>query len=171
MTQKSLNGNHQTKRAYMNVNVILTFETWNEYGETQEFFDLYVPISKKESGAVEFIHNKLFKRIVKQCKRLNRSVGDLIKISTASNWDLFTEVTGLDSLVQLGHSCKWFFGNGRVDLDSWEKKLVEIYGFGVNADMSYINKEWIEEMRIKIQKHQETVARKKDIQLSQEENF
>ena len=171
MTQKSQNRNHQAKRAYMHVNVILSFDTWNEYGETQAIFDLFLPVSKKEVNAVQFIHNKLFKRIVKQCHRLERSVGDLIKISTGSNWGLFTEVTGLDSLVQLGHSCKWFFWNGRVDLDNWEKELVKIYGFGVNADMSYINKEWIEEMRLKIQKHQESIARKKDLQLSQEENF
>jgi len=138
MTQKSLNGNHQTKRAYMNVNVILTFETWNEYGETQEIFDLYLPVSKKEVNAVQFIHNKLFKKIVKQCERFDRSVGDLIKISTASNWGLFTEVTSLESLMKLGHDGKWYFGKGRTDLDGWERELIEIYGFGVDVDLSYL---------------------------------
>lgn len=138
MSQLLANINKPSKRAYMYVNVILTFEKCNEYGETQEFFDLYLPISKKERGAVELIHNKLFKRIVKQCKRLQRSVGDLIKISTASNWGLFKDVTGLESLMELGHNGKWYFGKGRTDLDSWEMELMEVYSFGIDVDMSYL---------------------------------
>jgi hypothetical protein len=139
MRQIITNSNKPSKKAYMHVNVILTFETWNEYGETQEFFDLYLPVSKKEVSAVQFIHNKLFKKIVKQCQRLNRSAGDLIKISTAGNWDLFTEVTGLESLIEEGHNGKWYFGKGRTDIDSWETELMEIFGFGIDADLSYLN--------------------------------
>lgn len=156
------------KRAYMDVNVILTFETWNKDGETQEFFDIKIPISKKEVSAEEFIHNKLFKRIVKQCKRLNRSVGDLIKISTASNWDLFTKVTQLRSLMDLDHDGKWYFGKGRSDLDNWEKKLIEIYGFGVDADLSYLNNslsndQWMKrlEAQYKVQQQAKLKATKK----------
>jgi hypothetical protein len=129
----------KAKKAYMGVNVILTFETLDEYEERQEFFDLKIPISKKEINAVDFIHKKLFKRIVTKCKRLNRRVEDLIKISTASNWKLFTETTQHQSLTDIGHYGKWFFGKGRSDLDSWEKELIEIYGFGVDADLSYLN--------------------------------
>ena len=133
------------KAAFMHVNIILTFETWNEYGENQEFFDLHLQVSKKEANAVQFMDNKFFKRVVKKCKQLNRSVGDLIKISTASNWSLFTEVTKLESLMDLGHDGKWYFGKGRNDLDSWEKDLVDIYGFGIDADLSYMNGSWTQE--------------------------
>jgi len=82
MNQLLKNTNKPSKRAYMHVNVILSFDTSNEYGETQAIFDLFLPVSKKEVNAVQFIHNKLFKKIVKQCQRFDRSVGDLIKIST-----------------------------------------------------------------------------------------
>ena len=126
-------------KAFMRVNVILTFKTLDEDGENQEFFDLHLPVSKKEANAVQFIDNKFFKRVVKKCKQLNRSVGDLTKISTASNWSLFTEATKLESLMDLGHNGKWYFGKGRNDLNSWEKDLVDIYGFGIDADLSYMN--------------------------------
>ena len=115
------------KAAFMHVNVILTFETWNEYGENQEFFDLHLQVSKKEANAVQFMDNKFF------------------KISTASNWSLFTKVTKLESLMDLGHDVKWYFGKGRNDLDSWEKDLVDIYGFGIDADLSYMNGSWTQE--------------------------
>lgn len=123
---------------YMNVNVILTFNTSNEHVERQEFFDLKLAVSKKEASADLFMHSKLFKKIVDKCKKYNRNPGDLIKISTASDWGLFEEVTGLPSLDELGHSCKWFFGTGRDDLDEWEQALMKIYGFGNKADLSHI---------------------------------
>lgn len=123
---------------YMNVNVILTFNTSNEHVERQEFFDLKLAVSKKEASADLFMHSKLFKKIVDKCKKYNRNPGDLIKISTASDWGLFEEVTGLPSLDELGHSCKWFFGTGRDDLDEWEQALMKIYGFGTKADLSHI---------------------------------
>lgn len=123
---------------YMNVNVILTFNTSNEHGERQEFFDLKLAVSKKEASADLFMHSKLFKKIFDKCKKFNRNPGDLIKISTASDWGLFEEVTGLPSLDDLGHSCKWFFGTGRDDLDEWEQALMKIYGFGNKADLSHI---------------------------------
>lgn len=129
-----------TTKIYMNVNVILTFYTWDDDGETQEFFDLKLAVSKKEASADLFMHSKFFKKIVDKCKKYNRSPEDLIKISTASDWSLFKEVTGLPSLDELGHSCKWFFGTGRDDLDEWEKALMKIHGFGTHADMSYVSK-------------------------------
>lgn len=126
-------------KQYMHVNVILTFNTQDKDGETQEFFDLSIPISKKEVSAADFIHTKFFKRVAKKIALLGREAGDLIKISTASNWGLFEEITGLDALWTLGHSCKWFFGNGREDLCTWEKALMSEFHFGTNADMSYLN--------------------------------
>jgi len=128
----------RSTKVFMNVNVILTFESMNKYGERQEFFDLALPISKAESHAYTFINNKLFKRIVKKCQLLNRRVEDLTKISTASDWDLFEKTTNLESLWKQGHSCKWYFGSGRNDLDAWERNLMSKYKFGNDADMSWV---------------------------------
>ena len=126
------------RRVFMNVNVILTFESMNADGDRQEFFDLALPVSKSEVDAVTFLNNKLFKRIVKKCKFFNRRVEDLTKISTASDWDLFEATTNLESLWKQGHSCKWHFGTGRADLDVWEKALMSKYRFGTDADMSWV---------------------------------
>lgn len=123
---------------YMNVNVILTFNTSNQHDERQEFFDLKLAVSKKETSADLFMHSKLFKKIVAKCKKYNRTPEDLIKISTASDWRLFKKATGLPSLWELGHPCKWYFGTGRDDLDEWEQALMKIYGFGTKADLSHI---------------------------------
>lgn len=128
-----------SKRVYMDVDVILTFDTPNSYGETQEFFDLLIPVSSHEVGADVFFDNKFFKCIVKKCNLLNRKTTDLVKISTASSWSIFKEKTGLPSLPEIGHNCKWHFGNGRSDLDPWETYLSAQYGFGTSVDMSWIN--------------------------------
>lgn len=129
----------KTNRKYMYVNVILTFNTMDKHGGTQELFDLNIPISKQELSAAEFMHTKFFKRVAKKITLLKREAGHLVKISTAADWDLFEEITGLDSLCTLGHSCKWFFGNGRDDLDSWEEVLMYEFKFGTKADMSYVS--------------------------------
>lgn len=130
---------YDAKRSFMNVNVILSFQTSNPYEGNQEFFDLNIPVRKQEADAVSFFHKKLFKRIVKKCQHLGRRPEDLIKISTCSNWTLFEEVTGLPSLSGLGHSCKWYFGNGRLDLDPWEKALIEEFNFGIEQDISWVS--------------------------------
>jgi len=123
----------------MSVNVILTFETIGKYGDTQEFFDTKLAINKNEKSADSFINNKLFKRIIKVCEQFGRCTDELTNISIAStDWDLFERVTGLDCLKKLGHNSKWYFGNGREDLDSWEKQLMLDYGFGTAVDMSWM---------------------------------
>lgn len=122
----------------MDVNVILTFESMNNFAETQELFDLTLPVSKDETDAVSFINKQLFKRIVAECKLLNRPVGDLWKISTASDWDTFREITNLPTLVDLGYDCKWYFGNGAGELTEWEQSLSTKYGFGIDTDMSWV---------------------------------
>ena len=138
MQQKVKSSIDSASKSYMNVNVILTFNTPNAHGETQAFFDLKLAVSKKEVSAGQFMHSKFFKKIVAKCKKYNRNPEDLIKISTSSEWGIFEEVTGLPSLVELDHSCKWFFGTGRDDLDEWEQALMKIYGFGTKADMSHV---------------------------------
>jgi hypothetical protein len=129
----------KSSRQYLDVNVILTFDTSDEFGNTQEFFDLKIPLSKYEKNAESFLDQKFFKRVIKYCAQHSRDIADLIKISTASNWSLFKEVTGKQSLSELGHSCKWYFGSGRSDLDAWEQHLMKTYGFGSKVDMSWVD--------------------------------
>lgn len=128
----------EKKRNYMYFNVILTFNSINEIGDSQEFFEMKLPLKKDEVHSTYFLMNKFFPKVVAKCINFNRGVGDLIKISTASDWDLFEKVTGLKSLCTLGHSCKWYFGKGRNDLDKWEIMLMEKYGFGTEANLSDI---------------------------------
>lgn len=126
------------QRKYMYFNVILTFNESNDYSDSQEFFDMRLPLSKKEIHSSVFLMKKFFPKILDKCVKYNRNPSNLIKISTASDWDLFEEYTGLKSLVSYGHSCKWYFGKGRNDLDWWENMLMEKFGFGVDADLSFL---------------------------------
>ena len=125
---------------YMRANVILTFnKNGGEFNDLQEIINLNIPISKSDINLYAFMNKKFFPRVVKSCTKLNRSPRDLEKISSCSDWHVFTKVTNTKSLDEFGHSCKWWFGNGRNDLDSWEKHLMEIFDFGQDVDMSYVN--------------------------------
>jgi len=124
------------KRAYLDLNVILTFESFDQFGGTQEFFDLKIPISKSEISASDFCNKKLFPSIAKYCNSVDRKIGDLIKISTSSNWNEFREHTDLDSDEINEINGKWYFGLNRTDLSNWELDLMSKYKFGVVADMS-----------------------------------
>lgn len=117
------------------MNVILTFGTFNEHFESQEMFDLNIPLSTKEASAFHFLDKKFFSRVAKKCNQFGRKAEDLIKISTAGNWDLFENITKVKSLPDYNHSCKWYFGNGRDDLDVWEKELMAKFRFGTDIDM------------------------------------
>jgi hypothetical protein len=129
---------------YMAVNVILTFDKpGGRYDDSQEFFDLKIPVKKSDTDIIAFLNKKFFPKIVEKCIKFNRSPRDLIKISTASNWNVYQEVTNEKSLYAMGHSCKWFFGCGRNDLDGWEKYLMETFNFGQDADSARLN-EYIE---------------------------
>lgn len=142
ITSQEINEHIETdfySRQYMSVNVILTFDKDGPSGDSQEIFNLKLPVNKRDKNAITFFHDKFFKRVVKKCKLLGRNPRDLIKISTCSNWMAFESVTGQESLVDLGHSCKWYFGKGREDLDPWELKLIQLYGFGEDVDMSWVN--------------------------------
>lgn len=135
-----------SSRAYLAVNVILTFAQDDpDYG-TQDIFDIQLPVNQKETNAVEFLNSKLFKRIAHKCHQFGRDPKQLVKISTAANWSVFAAKTGQRTLPDLGHSCKWYFGVGRDDLDNWEESLMRRYEFGVDADMS-----WMKLMRAEMQ--------------------
>ena len=138
-----------SSRTYLAVNVILSFEQDDlEYG-VQDIIDLRLPVNRKESNAVEFINAKLFKRIAQKCHQLGRDPKQLIKIDVGADWSAFTSKTGQRSLVELGHPCKWYFGVGRDDLDIWEESLMRRYGFGVDADMS-----WLKQFRAEVHQAQ-----------------
>lgn len=138
-------GNHintptRQPRSFMAANVILTFLTSDYVEDPQEIFDLKLPVSRNESNVFEFLNTKLFPRIVSKCHKLKRDPRTLVKISTCSDWDLFERTTQKLAFSSFAHPCKWHFGQGRSDLDSWEKWLVEEFGFGVDADMSWVEK-------------------------------
>jgi len=138
-----------TSRAYLSVNVILTFAQDDpDYG-TQDIFDIQLPVNRKETSAVEFLNSKLFKRIAQKCHQFGRDPKQLVKISTAANWSVFAAKTGQCTLPDLGHSCKWYFGVGRDDLDNWEESLMRRYEFGVDADMR-----WLTQFRARLQQTQ-----------------
>lgn len=120
------------KRNYLDVNVILSFKSFDAFGCSQEFFDLHLPINKNEKDAVSFLDKKLFKRIAAKCEQYGRRKEDLYKISTASNWGLFEEFTGKTGLWSLGHSCKWYFNDDINELDAWEESLKDKFDFGIN---------------------------------------
>ena len=121
---------------YLDVNVILTFSLPNSYGDFQEFFDLKLPINKKESDAISFLNKKLFKRIAAKCNQFGRKKQHLYKISTASNWKLFEQVAGKASLASLGHNCKWYFNDDINVLDIWEEQLKHDYQFGTQLNFN-----------------------------------
>lgn len=139
----------RSTRRHMAVNVILTFNTYNKYGDSQEIFDVSVPVSQSDSDAVSFVMSKLFKRIEGKCERLGRRKQELVKISTASEWDIFESVTHKKSLPALGHICKWHFGIGRKRLDIMEKCAMAEYQFGTDADLSS-EEQWLEDHIAKI---------------------
>ena len=77
-------------------------------------------------------HRALFEIISKACADLGRNPADMWKISTSSTWDDYKEVTGKETLPELGHNCKWVFDSKLCDQDKWEKSLMNRYSFGAN---------------------------------------
>jgi hypothetical protein len=141
--------NGDSVRKHMRVNVILTFNTYDKYGDSQEIFDVTIPVSRNDSDAVSFVMSKLFKRIEGKCEQLGRRKQELIKISTAADWSVFESVTHKKSLPELGHICKWHFGIGRKRLDIMEKCAMAEYQFGTDADLSS-EEQWFEDHIAKV---------------------
>ena len=136
----------------MHCNVILTFETpAGIYMDTQEIFDLTLRIRKSETSCIDFLNRELFPRIVKTCEQLDRDHRDLMKISTASDWDLFEKTTNLPSLAGLNHSCKWYFGAARSDLDFWEIDLMRRLSLGTTVTFEdKFTAEYFEQLKQKV---------------------
>jgi len=124
-----------TESPQMRVNVILSFNNCDAQGEHQEIFNLGLPICSSEKDAASFIDRELFKAVKDECLLRGRDPGQLVKISTCSDWDLFEKVTGKPSLYRLGHQCKWYFGEGQMGIDFWERRLMQDYGFGIDTQI------------------------------------
>ena len=124
----------------LSVDVIATFhftleELFKSDGRSQERFEVKVPVKPADIDPVALFNRELFPRIRKTLKKLGWSTDRLIKISTCSNWSLYSHLTGEPSLVERGHPCKWYFAGSKDDLDSWERYLIERYKFGTAADL------------------------------------
>ena len=58
----------------MAVNVILTFDNiGGEYQDTQEFFDLKIPVKKSDTDVTAFLNKKFFPKIFEECIKFNRN--------------------------------------------------------------------------------------------------
>ena len=125
---------HYQRSEYMRFNVILTFNDYDPSLDSQETFNLSIPVSPNESDAVSFVMSKLFRRIEAKCERLGRRKQRLLKISTCANWAVFEAVTQKKSLPALGHSCKWYFGFGSTTLDIMETCAMAEFQFGTEFD-------------------------------------
>ena len=63
------------------------------------------------------------------CDEFGLPKSKLFKISTACNWDLFTELTGDKAAHIHAVNGKFYFGN-RSDLDAFEEATMDGFGFG-----------------------------------------
>jgi hypothetical protein len=116
----------------MNIDVILTFRNWDNFDSSQEWFNFDLEVKEDSPNAVKFFDEHVFEIISAACADLGRDPADMWKISTSSTWKDYTEVTGNESLTELGHNCKWIFDSELCELDNWEKALMKKYSFGAN---------------------------------------
>jgi len=109
------------------INVILTFCSYKEYG-SQEFFDVGLSYYKGDKSARGLIEQRgFFDKIVKGCEHCGRLPTDLVKISTAANW------TKNGFAFDIGNG-KWSFGSWRGENTLWSDNLAKLYGFGKDDD-------------------------------------
>lgn len=109
------------------INVILTFCTYKEYG-SQEIFDVSLSYDKGDKSARRLLDkNGFFKTLVQKCEECGRLPTDLVKISTAADW------THNGFAYDIGNG-KWSFGSWRGQNVDWSDNLVKLYGFGKDDD-------------------------------------
>ncbi len=111
------------------IDTILTFRPSKKFECSQEFPEFVVVFDFGEDP-LDALDEKFFPLIEDFCNSVGRDCADLIKISTCAPWTLFKQRTQLPSLMDYGHSGKWYFGYERDDLDPWEMFLTERFGFG-----------------------------------------
>lgn len=107
----------------IDINVILTFCSYKEYG-SQEVFDVSLSYGKGDKSARKLLNQSgFFDTIVKICEECGRLPTDLVKISTSANW------TKNGFKFDIGGG-KWSFGSWRGQNVEWSDSLVQLYGFG-----------------------------------------
>jgi hypothetical protein len=109
----------------IDINVILTFCSYKEYG-SQEIFDVSLSYSRKDKSARKLLDQSgFFDMLVKICHECERLPTELIKISTAADWTR----KGFEFDIENG---KWSFGSWRGQNIEWSDNLVKLHGFGKN---------------------------------------
>jgi len=115
------------KMKTIDINVILTFCSYKEYG-SQEIYDLSLIYDKADKSAKQLLNQSgFFETIVKICEECGRLPTDLVKISTAADW------TKKGFAFDIGNG-KWSFGSWRGQNVAWSDDLAKLYGFGKNDD-------------------------------------
>jgi hypothetical protein len=111
----------------IDINVILTFCSYKEYG-SQEIFDISLRYGNGENSARELLNqSSFFETIVKICEECGRIPSDLVKISTAADWTKKGFVFDIEN-------GKWSFGSWRGQNVDWSDNLANLYGFGKGDD-------------------------------------
>ncbi|WP_133176069.1 hypothetical protein [Limnohabitans sp. Rim28] len=111
----------------IDINVILTFCSYKEYG-SQEIFDVSLSYGKKDKSARKLLDQSgFFDTLVQICRERGRLPTELVKISTAADWTK----NGFEFDIENG---KWSFGSWRGQNISWSDNLVKLYSFGMDDD-------------------------------------
>ena len=109
------------------INVILTFCSYKEYG-SQEIFDLSLSYDEADKSARQLLNQSgFFNALVQICEECGRLPTDLVKISTAADW------TRQGFAFDIGNG-KWSFGSWRGHNTEWSDSLAKLYGFGKDDD-------------------------------------
>jgi hypothetical protein len=111
----------------IDVNVILTFCSYKEYG-SQEIFDVTLSYEKGDKSARDLLEQSgFFDLLVEICEECGRLPTELVKISTAANW------TKNGFAFDIGGG-KWSFGSWRGQNVEWSDNLAKLHGFGQDDD-------------------------------------
>jgi len=111
----------------IDINVILTFCSYKEYG-FQEIFDVRLGYGRESKSAKKLLdQSRFFDTIVQVCQDCGRLPTELVKISTAADWTR----NGFTFDIENG---KWSFGSWRGQNTTWSDNLAKLYGFGIDDD-------------------------------------
>jgi len=112
---------------HIEINVILTFCSYKEYG-SQEIYDISLSYDKGDKSARKLLEQRgFFDKIVQICEDCGRSPTELVKISTGADWT----TKGFTFDIENG---KWSFGSWRGQNTAWSDNLAKLYGFGIDDD-------------------------------------
>ncbi len=111
----------------IDVNVILTFCSYKEYG-SQEIFDVTLSYEKGDKSARDLLDQSgFFDLLVEICEECGRLPTELVKISTAADW------TKNGFAFDIGGG-KWSFGSWCGQNVEWSDNLAKLHGFGQDDD-------------------------------------